>query len=686
MLTVPNSRPGFRHTTGRRPRACGIGQRSGFMLALASAILAIQSAPVVAAEPDDPRVLSMLVLGDSYSAGNGADGYDPNYAKCFRSAHNYAREFERIVEVAPYRQRSFVENRACSGAVTSDFFEGKHGRPPMSEWVNHGYDVIFLTIGGNDASFSDIVKYCLVNRFKSAKECNGNIQKAEKLLADGTLAARIRVVLETIRSKARSDARIVLVGYPYLEGDPHYLLDAGKKNPPVQAGRRIRAIGDDGELVQRELVDRLNAEREGAPLADLIFASTKPIFAGHELYADRWNQDDPQAWLWKPFEGDKNLGGRDVWYHPKPIGWRAEAKMLVDRLMPLPLGGSAVAVAAGGYHSCALRAHGAVGCWGWNYSGQLGDGTNNDSLAPVRVSALTDATQITAGYVHSCARRNSGAIACWGYNNYGALGNGSTASTSTPVAVSGLTDVSQVAAGMQYSCALRTSGTVSCWGFNGDGRLGNGSTTDSLLPVDVSGVTDARQISTGSNTCVLHKGGTVSCWGYNGDGRLGNGTTNDASTAVKVTGITNAVQVAVGAFNSCALRAGGKVSCWGDNSFGQIGDGSTATALTPRTVTGISNATSVSVGEGHACAVRAGGAVSCWGYNNAGQLGDGTSNDASAPVRVRSLDNAVEVTAGGSRSCARLATGEVRCWGQGGQLGDGTTNSSPTPVSVIEFP
>ena len=60
-----------------------------------------------------------------------------------------------------------------------------------------------------------------------------------------------------------------------------------------------------------------------------------------------------------------------------------------------------VGMAAGYYYSLALRSDGTVWAWGWNGMGQLGDGTNVNRHAPVRVGALTDVVAIAAGAYHS---------------------------------------------------------------------------------------------------------------------------------------------------------------------------------------------------------------------------------------------------------------------------------------------
>ena len=87
-----------------------------------------------------------------------------------------------------------------------------------------------------------------------------------------------------------------------------------------------------------------------------------------------------------------------------------------------------VAVAAGGeYHSLAVKSDGTVWAWGDNYYGQLGDGTTTDRSMPrCRSRAFRAWWRWRAGYYHSLAVKSDGTVWAWGYNYYGQLGDGTT--------------------------------------------------------------------------------------------------------------------------------------------------------------------------------------------------------------------------------------------------------------------
>jgi alpha-tubulin suppressor-like RCC1 family protein len=59
--------------------------------------------------------------------------------------------------------------------------------------------------------------------------------------------------------------------------------------------------------------------------------------------------------------------------------------------------------AAGDHYSLALKDDGTVWAWGFNYSGQLGNGTTTDSSTPVQVSEVGGVKAIAAGLTHSLA-------------------------------------------------------------------------------------------------------------------------------------------------------------------------------------------------------------------------------------------------------------------------------------------
>ncbi len=150
----------------------------------------------------------------------------------------------------------------------------------------------------------------------------------------------------------------------------------------------------------------------------------------------------------------------------------------------VPVGGSAMKVAAGGGHTCALLDTGAVRCWGWDEYGQLGYGnTENigDDETPASIGDVPlggTAVQIALGRAHTCALLDTGAVRCWGWGEYGQLGYGNTENIGDDETPASAGDVPiggravRIAAGANQTCALLDSGMLRCWGRNQYRQLG----------------------------------------------------------------------------------------------------------------------------------------------------------------------------------------------------------------------
>ncbi len=283
-------------------------------------------------------------------------------------------------------------------------------------------------------------------------------------------------------------------------------------------------------------------------------------------------------------------------------------------------------------------------CWGYGRSRKIGNGkTDYSETTPQDVKGLASGVvSVAAGGYHTCALTTRGGVKCWGTNYSGELGTGSNSDSSVPVNVSGLNSgVVAIDAGLRHTCALLQSGEVRCWGGNSAGQIGDGTEdNDRPIPVKVTGLqaTPSALALGGFHTCALVSSDNLQCWGANWEGQLGNGTTDKSVIPVRVTGLpTNIVGVTAGTRSTCAFMKSGAVKCWGMNSDGQAGDGTTEDRLTPTDVVGLASGVgAVDAGGAHVCAVLDvnGSALKCWGSDSDGQLGIGTAARSYVPVRV----------------------------------------------------
>jgi len=197
-----------------------------------------------------------VALGDSYSSGTGTGSYTLN-SGCQRSTYSY-----------PYlasRQRAntdlvFV---ACSGATTDDVMANQISS------VTSSTALVSITIGGNDAGFSDVVTACVTIG------CSGAIADATAYIRN-TLPGKLDTVYAAIQRQAPS-ARVAVLGYPRLFSSSSC---AGTTGIDSSERTQLNAVAD--------LLDSTIAGRAAA--YGFSYKSAISSFSGHAICSS-------SAWL-----------------------------------------------------------------------------------------------------------------------------------------------------------------------------------------------------------------------------------------------------------------------------------------------------------------------------------------------------------------------------------------------------
>jgi alpha-tubulin suppressor-like RCC1 family protein len=295
-------------------------------------------------------------------------------------------------------------------------------------------------------------------------------------------------------------------------------------------------------------------------------------------------------------------------------------------------------------HACASSGS-ALECWGNNAFGQLGlDTTTTREPTPVPVTLLPAGAidDLSLGRQHTCAIV-AGALYCWGFNGSGQLGLGDETDRHQPTRVALPEMAVRVDAHSDHTCVLLASGAIACFGANGNRQVGSGTgsvPTPSLVPT----LTGAIDIAAGGiHTCALHDDGTVSCWGSDAYGQSGQGGgfgDPDVLVPTPTSPIPERViQITAGSRHVCALTRSGDVYCWGDNFANQAGQDQSLVdnVFVPTRVLGLANVEEIAAGGEHTCARTSAGEHLCFGSNASGELGDGTMSESWMPVSVVGL-------------------------------------------------
>lgn len=366
-------------------------------------------------------------------------------------------------------------------------------------------------------------------------------------------------------------------------------------------------------------------------------------------------------------------------------------------------------VAAGDGFSVALRDDGRVMTWGTNIYSQLGAGLNGGlSSTPVLVPGLSNVVSIAAGYWHTLALKADGSVWGWGSNAGGQLGADTSAAYNSPQQIAGLSKVTAVAAGKCQSVVLKQDGTVWRIGSakNGWDAMGFKPCQDAAPMSPVSGFSNSIAIAaTDYYIVAVKEDGTVWASGYFVPGQAD--PYDPKLYFLQLSGFNNIKAVAAADDHIVALRQDGTVWAMGLNAEGQLGDGSTTDRSSAVQMLDLANVTSIAAAPGATLALKKDGSVWWSGAYGFGIGGYGTSRMTgyhgnrmwiSSPAQFPGLAKIQAIANSSSDSSRALLfnyflhhtvavqqDGTLLAWGSNyfGQLGDGTSVDSDAPGYVV---
>ncbi len=172
-----------------------------------------------------------------------------------------------------------------------------------------------------------------------------------------------------------------------------------------------------------------------------------------------------------------------------------------DSSTPIKIMDNVAAFSLGWNHSAAITEDGSLYMWGCNYYGQLGNGSHGglrgeydagiDSATPIKI--MDNVVAVSLEEYYSAAITEDGSLYMWGYNYSGELGNGSIwgsseeydAGIDSDIPIKIMDNVVSVILKSDHSAAITEDGSLYMWGYNYFGQLGDGTTKSSPTPIKI---------------------------------------------------------------------------------------------------------------------------------------------------------------------------------------------------------
>jgi lysophospholipase L1-like esterase len=213
-----------------------------------------------------------VALGDSYSSGVGTRVFYEESGECDRSPDAYG---PKIATAKGYT----LNFEACSGAKTPEVNEKQLSKLTSST------SLVTITIGGNDAGFSNVIINCALYYFT----CGSAISEANEFIAK-KLPGLLETTYKDIRAKATT-AQVIVLGYPKL-----FTKEGATCN--------VNFLTSGNEKKMNESAEKLDAViKARAEAMKFTFVNPTSEFESHEVCSSsEWlnGQSDPLSESYHP--------------------------------------------------------------------------------------------------------------------------------------------------------------------------------------------------------------------------------------------------------------------------------------------------------------------------------------------------------------------------------------------------